>query len=913
MGIADKLIARVEEELRRQGEAVRKGLLDELRVVREEATAGGWLPAVGDYGAECDAGTLKVLPPVVRYAMSNPDVCGVNVPMLLPTDAAAWVFDVGERSREVSRVMVRVMMRLLMCMQPGMIRVTAIDRDMGLDFGLVGELSEKVSAEQFRVLITERQVSEFMSQLTDEVRNTFNVMRGCDGGIDEYNANGGDRCRPYHLVLIDDFPHNFTNEAVRQLANLMHNGNARKAGVMFVVNDCRRLQGNPIFDVWNIGLEGLAIKPGGQGFLNYSLAMADAEGCSAPNWSKLVMVEKPADNLDNWRKELIEGGRVWTASSAKGISVPVGFDKQHGMFEFQLGTGLKNHALVLGGSGSGKTNLLHNIISNAALKYSPDELHIYMADFSGGASFRPYRRLPHVRALMAAKNKEFAVRMLRDISRECNDNRTKLYLEAEDQYGRFIETLSDYREVTGKTLPRILVIIDECQVLLSNAEGVDEFTKAAAVFLRNGIREWRKFGVSIILCTQTMEGVELGDKKQITYRLAGHMDNEDFSGMVDSHIASKLMPQKEMLMNDGVSGNVVFCPSWSEQWANEDRAKHIEYLYNLYCKREQRQPEIFECTNSPVSDLTAAPELLQSLTAAERNHQWCDLYLGKPDLLRHEHTKVRLVRKMGSNLLVAGEDYSTLVKLTTMIQMQLCALSPEGSQMLMVDCFNPGDECYGVFDPLQDMLEGVEVGHVQDTEAFINRAYEALLRRQEAAKSGLFEPGRVVLTIINAQDSYALRPTNGNGYAEQSKASTKLNRLLNEGPQLGIHCIVQTSKPDVLFSSEKGIDKDAAGQFDNIVFMRSAKVGYKVCGVLFDDDLFARGKMPIVEANGRVLVITGRRDYEQCLVYNCCRPPVQPGPDAEPYQREQYRLLNEQYSSLMQQYSKIVELYFTRR
>ena len=55
-----------------------------------------------------------------------------------------------------------------------------------------------------------------------------------------------------------------------------------------------------------------------------------------------------------------------------------------------LGKGTSQHVLIAGKTGSGKSTLLHALITNAALRYSPDEVELYLIDFKKGVEFKIY-------------------------------------------------------------------------------------------------------------------------------------------------------------------------------------------------------------------------------------------------------------------------------------------------------------------------------------------------------------------------------------------------------------------------------------------------------------------------------------------------------------------------------------------
>lgn len=95
---------------------------------------------------------------------------------------------------------------------------------------------------------------------------------------------------------------------------------------------------------------------------------------------------------------------LWTVSSAKGISAPIGTqeDGNHAHLTFDDKV---PHVLLAGRAGSGKSNLLHVIIHGLAHNYSPNELEFYLMDYKDGVEFNSYggdkasgiRELPHAR------------------------------------------------------------------------------------------------------------------------------------------------------------------------------------------------------------------------------------------------------------------------------------------------------------------------------------------------------------------------------------------------------------------------------------------------------------------------------------------------------------------------------------
>ena len=58
------------------------------------------------------------------------------------------------------------------------------------------------------------------------------------------------------------------------------------------------------------------------------------------------------------------------------------------------------HGLVVGATGSGKSELLRTLVTGLAVTHSPELLSFVLVDFKGGATFAGVTGLPHVAGLI---------------------------------------------------------------------------------------------------------------------------------------------------------------------------------------------------------------------------------------------------------------------------------------------------------------------------------------------------------------------------------------------------------------------------------------------------------------------------------------------------------------------------------
>ena len=199
---------------------------------------------------------------------------------------------------------------------------------------------------------------------------------------------------------------------------------------------------------------------------------------------------------------------IFGCDSRNGLEFTIGYDETT---EEPVKMKIDNdapHYLIGGTTGSGKSNLLHNLIMSACARYSPKELQIYLMDFKEGVEFSTYARqvapnerlvLPHARLVAMEADTEYGVNVL--------DHLTQVN---KDRYQKFKKSgctnITTYRtQNSDKVMPRILVIVDEFQVLFKGSE-----KEKTADKLRDLARQGRASGIHLVMATQTLTGLDFG-------------------------------------------------------------------------------------------------------------------------------------------------------------------------------------------------------------------------------------------------------------------------------------------------------------------------------------------------------------------------------------------------------------------
>lgn len=240
-------------------------------------------------------------------------------------------------------------------------------------------------------------------------------------------------------------------------------------------------------------------------------------------------------------KDLQKDKEFWTESSQHEVSVPVGWDINHKEVCFETGNE-QNHTLICGRSGSGKSNFLHVLIQNLAFYYDPDEVQLFLLDYKEGVEFNAYTDpiLEHARLVSVASSVGYGMSFLSWLCKEMQ-KRAELFKQFN------VKDLSDYRK--HEKMPRLIVVIDEFQVLFSD----NKSTKAVEGHLNTLLKKGRSYGVHLILATQTMRGTDINRSimAQIANCIALPMDADDSAKILDDDVACELVRPEGIFNNNG--------------------------------------------------------------------------------------------------------------------------------------------------------------------------------------------------------------------------------------------------------------------------------------------------------------------------------------------------------------------------
>jgi len=218
------------------------------------------------------------------------------------------------------------------------------------------------------------------------------------------------------------------------------------------------------------------------------------------------------------------GSRRVAAASEGVLRLPIGVDGNGQPVELDLREsaqgGMGPHGLIVGATGSGKSELLRTLVTGLAAKHSPELLSFVLVDLKGGATFADATELPHVAGLITNLGDDLAlVDRMREALVGEQQRRQRLLRDAGN-----VDTVRDYQllRAAGGTgpdgqplepLPYLLIIVDEFGELLTVRP---DFTELLVQIGRAG----GSLGMHLLLAGRRLEEGWLRDlESSLSYRI----------------------------------------------------------------------------------------------------------------------------------------------------------------------------------------------------------------------------------------------------------------------------------------------------------------------------------------------------------------------------------------------------------
>jgi S-DNA-T family DNA segregation ATPase FtsK/SpoIIIE len=758
--------------------------------------------------------------------------------------ASSLVIRTSAEEKEASSAMMQAMMlRIATGIPAGQSRFTIID-PLGLGKQFAGFMH---LADHDELLVTSRiwtepqLIEQKLADITEQMEVVIQkYLRNEYESIGAYNADA-EVPEPYRFVVVANFPANFNETSARRLASIASSGARCGVYVILSVDPSQQMpSGFSLIEVEQhatvVSVDGGEFTWADPEFSRWPLTVEQAP----PDEEFTRIIQRVGRAAKAAKRVIVPFDRVapkaeewWHGSTADEVLAPLGPAGAKKLQFLKLGKGTSQHVLIAGKTGSGKSTLMHAMITSLALQYSPNEIQFYLIDFKKGVEFKLYDHyaLPHARVIAIESEREFGLSVMEQLDRELK-RRGDLFRELS------VQNVAGFRQ-TGHPdpMPRILLLIDEFQEIFVED---DKIAQDAALILDRLVRQGRAFGIHVLLGSQTLGGsysLPRATMGQMAVRIALQCNEADSSLILsDDNTAARLLTRPgEAIYNDAngmIEGNnpfqVVFL-------TDEQREQFLGDLRKLADRRTDiPQLERIVFDGNQAADPALNPlltEMLDTGTVGGQELVAPLAWLGDAIAIK-DPTAAIFRRQGGANMLIAGqrEDLGTSLLAISIVSLAAEHDPHPGGALGRMARFVVLEPAIAEEKPdimlanlAKHLPHEIELaGRLGVAEAMASLATEVKRRLDEQVLDG----EAVFLVVRDLGRFRELRKADGDfgfgGFGEEKKAGPADNFLtvLRDGPTVGIHVITWC---DSLTNLQRTFDRGAIKEFElRVMFQMSS-------------------------------------------------------------------------------------------
>ena len=665
---------------------------------------------------------------------------------------------------------------------------------------------------------------------------------------------GADAAIPYHFLFLTDFPVGLSIDTIEKLSNIFNVG--AQAGIYVIMSwDMTAEIDNKHFSANKFNPKTLFEKmelifpsdnrfyfrnSGHDDVLNKFLFEVDdkqideveIKKCSA-YIEKNIKEAKAIKKLDVIKQNYDRMNDQTYDSNILEFCVPIGKDiisKQEITLKFNTVDCL--HTFILGQSGSGKSVLLHNIITSAILKYSPSDLVLYLMDFKGN-EFNSYRGVKHTKAVLVDNNDPLiTLEILRELKEE-NKRRNKIYQQEN------LKNIDGYnKKHPTQTHPLILLIADECQVLFQTPRSIGvqmEIHREITDILNLIATQGRSQGIHMLLATQQLDETDISELilKNLT---------DCFLLMSAPSDSNRLIPDSSDMTSIQPTGLACYY----------HKKKYVSQIQTYYADDEELERAISmaqnkACDYSGNGCAYFCGSTLFKLSDSElsilsnTNIKYPTTIVGKNIGLKASNTIIELKDDYYENVLFFGvnkEDQTVNVLMNALIGLAISNKALNNiNDFIVIDCLSNSESIYkAILEDMNDkgLCHLVERQHSGKT--FLSIADDIQKGCAKPLIISIIGSERFIEvkrnTIISTTTPESVDSIRALSFSDPFKTSTGgkdlssmtfqqiLTYILDEGPMQGVHTLLQVDKPgNILFEGDYGLN--ATDKFKHKIILRS--------------------------------------------------------------------------------------------
>ncbi len=771
-----------------------------------------WTPPA-EFSGPPRIGTLSVDLPV--FAGTRPSDLRLRVPGAEHYTLPVWLAypEQGSLVIETDRTgaeaagpaLNNIAFRLLCQFPPGRLKLTVLDPvGLGQTFASLMHLADYAEAQggtSQRIWTEPGQIEDRLAELTEHLEKIIQMyLRNDFATLADYNAQAGSIAERHHLLVVTGFPVNFTETAARRLVNLVTNG--PRCGIITLLHWDRRQPSPAGFVPEELRRAGVVVVRAGSEFSTLpALGPGVRFAFDPPPPPELAteLLHRIGRASGDANKVAVPFDvvapaipAIWGEGTIDEIRVPIGRTGASKLQYLSLGRGTRQHALISGKTGSGKSNLLHVIVTNLALRCGPSEIEFYLVDFKKGVEFKAYAtaRLPHARVVAIESEREFGLSVLEKLDEELR-RRGDLFRALG------VQDVPGYRNGGGKEpMPRCLLLVDEFQEYFVQE---DRVSQNAAVLLDRIVRQGRAFGIHVILASQTLGGtyaLARATLGQMAVRIAFHCDEADaYLIMGEENPAPRLLSRPgEGIYNDAAGALEANSP-FQAVWLPDDvRDRYLDEIRKRTAQLGGIAPVPVVFEGSAPAGIENNPDLLRCLARPpERAPTSPAAWLGAPNSIKGPTSAV-FSRTGGSNLLVVGQREDASLSLVISALVSLAAQHPpSAARFVVVDAIPSGTARSELLRlaiaAMPQPVEQVQPGQLPAAMAELSAELAERTANGHEGKPSVF------VVVVGLQQCKKLKPDDSFGFSSDpadpaAAAAATFQTLQVEGPTNGIHLVV---------------------------------------------------------------------------------------------------------------------------
>lgn len=731
------------------------------------------------------------------------------------------VYKDGERDK-LKNLVDNILSRCLMSAEVGNIQFHFIDGNGNgsLFFDYLKCSNKTLQLFDGKINITPQEIEGCLQKLQLTYKEIDQKIRKGES-ITQYNERNPKATIPYHVVVMDSFPKGMSSSYISFVMRLMKDELAAGLHFVFIVEkqDFSKVAIlNSTTSVYNIP-ENYVIQDNLKNILQKVLSHVDE------NYSK----EKTM-LFEEYYKDVL----WWKETAANFTRIPLGLSYAHNynlLFneEGKDGGVASANAVIVGMPGCGKSSLLNTMIVGGSIVYSPNELRFIMIDMKG-VGFKQYvtEKLPHAEFIALKANPEFGLHTLKNLKRKIYE-RQEIFRSKES-----VNYFDFRRKYNSEVMPRYMIFIDEYQELLKG-----DTRNEVLEILEYIVRVGRALGFNIILSSQNMElpnSVLDNISHRISMRCSAAIGRSAL-GFYDERtpqlntgqaiiycenadvIQSYYLPTEE---NEIPVGAEWSCKAYlrliREKWNNETNGQFDQNLVVF----DSEAPALLS-NNRTFNSMTYDNDMVnRELMFSPGEKYMVDGTDFMPKLMRNKNENILVVGgKLNVSTRAANTTFlSILPQLDATANIDIVSYQNRSEQTLFEEIsISSAKVCKKFPNAVFHELP-------QDISPLLDSIIDDIEQRMEEAEKGIMSQPRLLIIYRADAEPHFEQVEVSSGYGGNStklvssEQTEKLKQILENGPQVGLFCLMHFNDTDGYFNI---FDEDDKVYFNHRILLQMSE------------------------------------------------------------------------------------------